>query len=296
MLMLLSGRAVLCEFSSLLGSLLWLADTGDLGHFGVSNLEVLVLFEQWAGQQRLPSEKVTRPHVRAHRPISIPSMFVSEGIEIRQECRSISSAPGKLLGGIGRFLPCAVGGHLSRLRHLAWERCSHGLTSRRLESCLHQCLKAVWGFRGYPAGAAAELVDGSQKLRCCTTPFSKRFPHLVSSWRWLELFLVVQLVKEVDMQRLISWMRVAVVQRGSGQPGRHVPGILSMSGLIQGFQRQSDGKGCTPPESSGFWVKSACLPTSSGRLQPAPGGYRSSFSSWSVQPKGPVRWHQSRLN
>ena len=88
-LMLLSGRAVLCEFSSLLGSLLWLADTGDLGHFGVSNLEVLVLFEQWAGQQRLPSEKVTRPHVRAHRPISIPSMFVSEGIEIRQECRSI---------------------------------------------------------------------------------------------------------------------------------------------------------------------------------------------------------------
>ena len=29
---------------------------------------------------------------------------------------------------------------------------------------------------GYPRGSAAELLDGALKLRCCTAPFSKRFP------------------------------------------------------------------------------------------------------------------------
>ena len=37
-------------------------------------------------------------------------------------------------------------------------QCSHGLTSRPLESSHPQCLKAVCGVFGrYPAGAAAEL-------------------------------------------------------------------------------------------------------------------------------------------
>ena len=88
-LILLFGPVVsACRASLLpfLGSLHWPADSGDLGHFGISYLEVLILFEQWAGH-RLLSEKVTRPHVRAHRPISISSVPVSEGIEIRQGCR-----------------------------------------------------------------------------------------------------------------------------------------------------------------------------------------------------------------
>ena len=40
----------------------------DLGHLGVSNLELLILFEQWAGH-RLFNEKVITPHLRANRPI-----------------------------------------------------------------------------------------------------------------------------------------------------------------------------------------------------------------------------------
>ena len=69
--------------------------------------------EQWAGH-RLLSEKVTRPHVRAHRPILIPSVPVSQGIEIRHDCQFLSSlvrALAMLPGGIGRFLPCQVGSH-----------------------------------------------------------------------------------------------------------------------------------------------------------------------------------------
>ena len=109
-------------------------------------MELFILFEQWAGH-RLLSERVTRLHVGANRPIWIPSVPVSEGIEIRHDCQFISSlvrALAKLPGGLGRFLLSRLGSHLSSLRHLGWNQCSHGLTSRPLETCHHQSLKAVW--------------------------------------------------------------------------------------------------------------------------------------------------------
>ena len=179
---------ILVRFTSFLGTLHWPSGSDDLGHFRISFLEILILFEQWAGH-RLLGEKVTRPHVRAGRPISVSSVPVSEGIEIRHGCQFISSlvrALGKLPGGLGRFLPCQVGTHLSRLRHLGWNQCSHGLTSRPLESCHHRCLSAVCGILGYPKGSAAELLDGALKLRCCVTPFSSRFPtwSLPPDWTW----------------------------------------------------------------------------------------------------------------
>ena len=79
---------ILCKFTAFLGSLHWPVDAVDIGHFGVSFLEVLDLFEQWAGH-RLLSEKFTRPHLRPDRPIFIPSAPVSEGGrgEIRQGCQ-----------------------------------------------------------------------------------------------------------------------------------------------------------------------------------------------------------------
>ena len=169
--------SILVRFTSFLGTLHWPSDSRDFGHFGISFLELLILFEQWAGH-RLLSEKVTRPHVRAGRSILFPSVPVSEGIEIRHGCQFLSSlvrALAKLPGGLGRFLPCGLGSHMSRLRHLGWNQCSHGLTSRPLESCHHQCLKAMCGVLGYPKGSAMELLDGTLKLRYCTDLFTKRF-------------------------------------------------------------------------------------------------------------------------
>ena len=67
---------------------------------------------------------------------------------------------------------------MSRLRHLGWNQCSHGLSSRPLESCHHQCLKAVCGLLGYTKGSASELLDGTLKLRHCTEVFTMRFHPL----------------------------------------------------------------------------------------------------------------------
>ena len=139
----------------------------------------LSFFEQWAGHRLLSQKKVTRPHVRAGRPILLPSVPVSEGIEIRRGCQFLSClvrALAKLPGGLGRFLPCSLGSHMSRLRHLGWNQCSHGLIFRPLESCHHQCLKAVCGVLGYPKGSALELLDGTLKLRHCTEVFTMRLP------------------------------------------------------------------------------------------------------------------------
>ena len=47
---------ILVRFTSFLNTLHWPSGSDDLGHFGVSFVELLILFEQWAGQ-RLLSEK-----------------------------------------------------------------------------------------------------------------------------------------------------------------------------------------------------------------------------------------------
>ena len=75
-----SSVSILIRFTSFLHTLHWPSGADDFGHFGISFLKLLILFEQWAGH-RLLSEKVTRPHVRANRPILIPSVPVSEELK-----------------------------------------------------------------------------------------------------------------------------------------------------------------------------------------------------------------------
>ena len=77
-LILLLGHTVLASCVDLLPFLVpcigrWIR--WILRHFGVSYLEVLILFEQWAAH-RLLSEKVTGLHARAGRPISFSSTLL----------------------------------------------------------------------------------------------------------------------------------------------------------------------------------------------------------------------------
>ena len=96
-----------------------------MGHLGVSFLELLILFEQWAGHRLLLVKRLLDLMCGlVVPPISVSSVPVSEGMDIRHGCQFISSllrALGKLPGRLGRFLPCQVGTHLSRLRHLGWK-------------------------------------------------------------------------------------------------------------------------------------------------------------------------------
>ena len=216
--------SLLCGFSSVLDALHWPAGTRDLEHHGGSFLEVLILFEQWTGH-RLLNEKEIRPHARAHHPISISSVPASEGMEIRQACLFVSSlirALGKLPGGLGRFLPCTVG----RFFQVA----ASGLGS----VCAWACFQAVRVLSSpVPqtslAGAAAELSDGSPKLRYCTIPF-----------------------------RLLMRMKVSFQLRGSGLPGRHVPGYL----LRPDSNAKAMEKVEVRPNPQDSGVRSANLPTS----------------------------------
>ena len=156
---------------------------------------------------------MTRPRIRANHPILIPSVPVSEGIEIRHGCQFISGlvlALAKLPGGLCRFLPGGIGSHMSRFRHLGWNQCSHGLKTRPLESSHYQCLNAVFQVLEYPKGAAAELSDGTLKLRHCTTFYDAFSPMVFAQ----ESGMVV--VKDGMLLLVMCLMIGVTLLKGSG--------------------------------------------------------------------------------
>ena len=166
-------------FSSFLAYLHWPQGTSDLGKFGISCFELLLMFEVYTGH-RLQTEKTVRPHLRSRRPLVFSVSSVGIGQEIRHGCQFLHSlfrAFGHLAGGLARFIPCLPGAHYARLSHVGWERYGHGLSSRPRKNCDHQFLTSLLNFFDYPDGAATELFFGTLKLRYSSTPFSRNF-HL----------------------------------------------------------------------------------------------------------------------
>ena len=75
----------------------------DLGASGVSHVELLILYELWAGE-RLTLEKVHPRYLRPGRPISVSTVPFGPGIDIRRSCRSIGTLMRSLCmlpGGLG---------------------------------------------------------------------------------------------------------------------------------------------------------------------------------------------------
>ena len=118
-----------------MGTLHWPAGEVDLGVGGVSCVELLILYELWAGE-RLSLEKAHPRYLRPGCPVSASAVPFGPGIDIWRSCRFIGASKRSLcllLGGLGRFLPCSIGANHCRLRHVGWEKCGHGLTSRPRE-------------------------------------------------------------------------------------------------------------------------------------------------------------------
>ena len=65
---------ILLVFSSFLASLHWPQGTSDLGKFGISYFELLLMFEVKTGH-RLHVEKAVRPHLRPRRPLVFSGLF-----------------------------------------------------------------------------------------------------------------------------------------------------------------------------------------------------------------------------
>ena len=161
-----------------MSSLHWPSTVDDLGVGGVSFVELLMLYERWAGE-RLVSEVSVPKSRRLHRPISVSAVPDGPSIDIWRSCRFLGAmirALSGLPGGLGRFLPCRLGANHCRLRSIGWERCGHGLTSRPLEASDAGFLDDLFFLFGYPVGSGQLLVDGSLRMRYCCANFSCRKP------------------------------------------------------------------------------------------------------------------------
>ena len=143
---------LLIKWVSFLYSLHWPVGDLDLGVGGVSFVELLILYELWAGE-RLALKKAHPRYLRPGRPISVSAVPFGPGIDIWRSCRFIGALMRSLCllpGGLRRFVPCSIGANHCRLRHVGWEKCGHGLTSRPRESSSELFLDELLGLFRYP--------------------------------------------------------------------------------------------------------------------------------------------------
>ena len=90
-------------------------------------------------------------------------------------------------------MPCSVGANHCGLRHIGWEKCGHGLTSRPRESASEGFLNEI------PSSSAAALLEGTLPLRYCAGRFAGRIP----TWRLPVDGHVADLVTEGEVRRLV---------------------------------------------------------------------------------------------
>ena len=72
-----------------------------------------------------------------------------------------------LPGGLRSFVPCSIGADHCRLRHIGWEKCGHGLTSRPRESSSDLFLDELLGLFRFPPRSGRALLNGTLPLRYC---------------------------------------------------------------------------------------------------------------------------------
>ena len=111
---------LLVKWVAFLGTLHWPAGGADLGVGGISYVELLILYELWAGES-LSLEKALPRYLRPGRPISVSAVPFGPGIDIRRSCRFIGALLRSLCllpEGLGTFVPCSIGANHCRLRHV----------------------------------------------------------------------------------------------------------------------------------------------------------------------------------
>ena len=122
---------VLVKLVSFLGTLDWPSAGSDLGCGGISYVELLIIYDLWAGE-RLQFVKAHPRYLRPGRPISVSAVPFGPGVDIGLSSKLLGAvlhALGTLPGGLGWFIPCGIGANHCRLRHIGWDKSGHGHTS-----------------------------------------------------------------------------------------------------------------------------------------------------------------------
>ena len=181
---------------------------------GISYVELLILYELWAGD-RLSLEKAHPRYLRPGRPISVSAIPFGPGIDIWRSCRFIGALMRSLCllpGGLRRFVPCSIGANHCRLRHIGWEKCGHGLTSRPRESASELFLDELLSLFRYPTRSGRALLNGTLPLRYCAVRFACSTP----TWRLPVSGHVARLITSHSgagdcRVRLLEFIRVVVL-------------------------------------------------------------------------------------
>ena len=198
---------------------------------GVSYVDLHILCELWVGE-RLELEKAVPRYRRPGRSISVSAVPFGPGTDIWRSCRFIGALFRGLRDlpfGLRRFVPCDIGANHCRLRHIGWERCGYGLTSRPRESASEDFLNRLLVLFGYPNGSAAALLSGILPLRYCSAKFDGKFP----TWRLGDLVLDNDGIDRGLLPRSVGCA-------GGSFEGRVLGGLSSVS--FQGLE-----------ETYGFW-------------------------------------------
>ena len=149
--------AILVKLATFLGTLHWLAAGG------ISFVEILILYNFWAGVRLVLENAVPRYRrpgrhfqCRLFRLVQALIFGVRAGSHGRFFARCVLR-----LVGIGRFMLCDTGANHCRLRHIGWEKCGHGLTCRPRETASEEFLNELPVLFRYPPRSAAALLGGT---------------------------------------------------------------------------------------------------------------------------------------
>ena len=166
----------------------------DLGVGGISHVEMSFGLGRGWFLRKHPR------YLRPGRPISVSAVPSGPGIDIWRSCRFIGAWMRSLCllpGGLRRFVPCSIGANHCRLRHIGWEKCGHGLTSRPRESASELFLNGLLGLFRYPPGLVVHRLLALFRFGILLLALLAGLPlggcrNLVTLLVWLLLLLVLQ--------------------------------------------------------------------------------------------------------